>query len=102
MLDWPTGKMNMEKTRIELEVIRKKASQENAVSSGTVQKPDYKEHAPPPKPSRVSKWFRVSLFASTLIFIGLLYYYTVTHTPVHLVHTRLVICVFVYFGLSLM
>jgi hypothetical protein len=44
-VDWPTGTMNMDKTRLELEMMRKKASQEIVASSGTGQKPPYKEHA---------------------------------------------------------
>lgn len=77
-LDWPAAKMNMEMKRLELEIMRKKASQENVASTGSGKKPTYNEHAPPPKPSKVSKWFIVSLSASTLIYLGLLHYLTYT------------------------
>lgn len=56
--------MEWDKAPVELEMMLKKASQEIAASSGTSEKPAHKEHAPPPKPSKVSKWIMFPLVAS--------------------------------------
>jgi hypothetical protein len=75
---WQTAKINRDKLLVEYALMLKKASQDIAASSGTSRKPDYKEHAPPPKPSKVPKWVMFSFIASMLIFIGLVYYVTYT------------------------
>ncbi len=84
VLNWQTAKINRDKARldsdktlVELYMTLKKAGQDIAASSGTIQKPAYKEDAPP-KPSKLSKWFLFLLIASILINIGMLHYLTYT------------------------
>jgi hypothetical protein len=70
--------LEWDKARVELYMMLKKATQESAASSGTSEKPAYKEHGPQPTPSKVPKWFMFPFIASMLMYLGLIYYLTYT------------------------